>query len=191
MALASRTGPMPRHSRYMTHSRTCRCEPHTEPGVRSSVYLLRFYLAPFVDVVEDEEGASTVSATRRLGAAAAGSPPLTPRGMRSYLQQRAGNPQGHDLNLQQDRDGPGRDRTCDLGIKSLAGTPAANGGKVKQPATTRSRGCSELQDADANGDTPVLPAVLLARSRLTHRLWSECREKGRVLGRNTTLAVRP
>ena len=84
---------MPRHSRYMTHSRTCHCEPHTEPGVRSSVY---------------------------LGAAAAGSPPLTPRGMRSYLQQRAGNPQGHDLNLQQDRDGPGRDRTCDLGIKSLA-----------------------------------------------------------------------
>jgi len=57
-------------------------------------------------------------------------------------------------------DGPGRDRTCDLGIKSPGGTPAAGGNKLNLAATAAVRLCNKLQLNAGSGDKPVLSAVL-------------------------------
>jgi hypothetical protein len=48
--------------------------------------------------------------------------------------------------------GPGRDRTCDLGIKSPAEEAAAKCEKLKQPANRTGGRCSELQRTAPSGD---------------------------------------
>jgi len=68
-------------------------------------------------------------------------------------------------------DGPGRSRTCDLGIKSPAGIAAATSEQRKLAATRPDRGCNELNQTAGPGDEPVLPgalplAVLLDNGRL-------------------------
>jgi hypothetical protein len=58
--------------------------------------------------------------------------------------------------------GPGRDRTCDLGIKSPGGTPAAGGNKLNLAATAAVRLCNKLQLTAGSGDKSVLSFVLVA-----------------------------
>jgi hypothetical protein len=55
---------------------------------------------------------------------------------------------------------PGRDRTCDLGIKSPAGATAASGSQLKMAAAKRFRHCTKLQRIASCGDEPVLQSVL-------------------------------
>ena len=59
-----------------------------------------------------------------------------------------------------DSDGPGRDRTCELGIKSPAGTAEASCESAKVTATARVSLCDKQQRIAASGDEPVLPGVL-------------------------------
>jgi len=62
--------------------------------------------------------------------------------------------------IQAVRDGPGRDRTCDLGIKSPARMTAASGASLKLPATSRTHHCDGLKRIAACGDVPVRAGVL-------------------------------
>src|SRR5688500_14528818 len=55
--------------------------------------------------------------------------------------------------------GPGRDRTCDLGIKS-AGATARDCVWLKEPARLSIHSCRKLRGIAGHGDKPVLPFVL-------------------------------
>src|SRR5215211_3271055 len=61
--------------------------------------------------------------------------------------------------------GPGRNRTCDLGIKSPSGRVATHGDELKEPATETFRGCNELQRNAGFGDKPVRAFVRSAVAR--------------------------
>jgi hypothetical protein len=52
-------------------------------------------------------------------------------------------------------DGPGRDRTCDLGIKSPARQAATNCTELKRAANRDNDCCNKLQRNAACGDKPV------------------------------------
>ena len=56
--------------------------------------------------------------------------------------------------------GPGRDRTCALGVKSPAGKAAPRSHTPKRAATGSFRHCDELQRTAPDGDEPVLQSVL-------------------------------
>jgi hypothetical protein len=56
--------------------------------------------------------------------------------------------------------GPGRDRTYDLGIKSSAGIAATLAFSRKVLHVGQVRSCNELRNVAADGDAPVLRAVL-------------------------------
>src|SRR5206468_12483269 len=56
-------------------------------------------------------------------------------------------------------DGPGRDRTCDLGIKSPAEQAATNCDGWKRAATSRNCVRNELQQDVGDGDRPVRTSV--------------------------------
>ena len=59
--------------------------------------------------------------------------------------------------------GPGRDRTCDLGIKSLHKTAEAGCSRLKVPATCTEQCCTEVQRTADGGDKAVLRFVLRRR----------------------------
>jgi len=59
-------------------------------------------------------------------------------------------------------DGPGRDRTCDLGIKSPAGQAATCCEKLKRAANRAKQRCNELKRTAACGDEPVRASVRAA-----------------------------
>jgi hypothetical protein len=61
-------------------------------------------------------------------------------------------------------DGPGWDRTNDLGIKSLAGAAARDCVWLKEPARLSIHSCTKLQGTAGHGDKPVLRFVLRVRS---------------------------
>jgi hypothetical protein len=71
---------------------------------------------------------------------------------------------GRKSDLQAVRDGPGRDRTCDLGIKSLGSMAAMRCSKRKLPAKRRNRSCRKLRLTAASRDEPVR-AHVRARGR--------------------------
>jgi hypothetical protein len=54
---------------------------------------------------------------------------------------------------------PGRDRTCDLGIKSPVERAAARYGKAKRAASGANRYCNELRQSAMGGDQPVRASV--------------------------------
>ena len=56
--------------------------------------------------------------------------------------------------------GPGRIRTCDLGIKSPVGPAAASCHQRKAAAKTAFAGRDEQQQNAGRGDNSVLPSVL-------------------------------
>ena len=57
-------------------------------------------------------------------------------------------------------DGPGRDRTCDLGIKTPAGVAASSCDQWKMAAKSTFANCDEQQQIAGCGDQSVLPSVL-------------------------------
>ena len=57
-------------------------------------------------------------------------------------------------------DGPGRDRTCDLGIKSLEATRACGCKTLKVPAPLRNPWSTQLRGTACHGDESVLRFVL-------------------------------
>src|SRR6266511_2997017 len=59
--------------------------------------------------------------------------------------------------LQVNCHGPGRNRTCDLGIKSPARRAATSGARLKRAATGANRRCNELQRNAPEGEKPVRP----------------------------------
>ena len=75
--------------------------------------------------------------------------------------------------------GPGRDRTCDLGIKSLHKTAEAGCSRLKVPATCTEQCCTEVQRTADGGDKAVLRFVL-------HRRRRESRSHGRGSGASQT-----
>ena len=66
--------------------------------------------------------------------------------------------------------GPGRSRTCDLGIKSPRETNAAAGSVMQIAEAVRVQRCNVMQLAATGGDKPVRQSVLpVPATRRTHR----------------------
>src|SRR5580765_4496114 len=72
------------------------------------------------------------------------------------------------MDLQAGLNGPDRDRTCDLGIKSPARLAATSCGELKRAANRAVHRCNELQLIAACGDKPVRPTVRPRRWKSTH-----------------------
>src|SRR5712691_11973016 len=80
-------------------------------------------------------------------------------------------------------DGPGRDRTCDLGIKSPARQHAAGCSELKDAANRADDRCSKQQRAAPNGDKRL--RALYARQLA---LWTTSSELGRPRRRRRSLS---
>jgi hypothetical protein len=80
-------------------------------------------------------------------------------------------------------DGPGRDRTCDLGIKSPARQHAAGCSELKDAANRADHRCSKQQRAASNGDKRL--RALYARPLA---LWTTSSELGRPRRRRRSLS---